>query len=157
MSSHGHFKIVCNCGKVISQCRCMSKNKTVTVGVCDECKQDLINPTKEVVKMSNFKLALNKEYEEKLTQRKVNITTIRGEDNQFIGYRYEVEPEERWLVKEEFRELFTPLSKITIEERVHALGSAVADINILVRHDDSELGFRVRTVIDQCIKELKSD
>lgn len=107
--------------------------------------------------MNNFKLAVGKQYEERLTQRKVSITTVKGGDNQFIGYKYDLEPGERWLVKEEFRELFTPLSKITIEERVHTLGSTLANINVLAMNDDSKLSRSIRTIIKQCIRELKSD
>lgn len=154
--SHGHFKIVCNCGKVINQCRCMSSNKAITIEVCDECKMKQRYPTEEVIKMSNFKLAVGKQYEERLNQRKVSITTIKGGGNQFIGYKYDLDHGERWLVKEEFSLLFTPLSKVTIEERVHALGSAVADINVLVRNNDSKLGQSIKTIIEQCVQELKS-
>lgn len=157
MSSHGHFKIVCNCGKVIKQCRCMSQNKTITIEVCDECKIKQRYPTKEVVTMSNFNLAVGKQYEERLTQRKAAITTIKGGGGQFIGFKYDLDYGEHWLVKEEFWELFTPLSKITIEERVHVLGSVVADINVLVRNDDSKLGQSIKTIIKQCVQELKSD
>jgi len=161
--SHGHFKTMCNCGKVINQCRCMSPNKTVKIEGCEGCKKKPINPTKDILKMSNFKLALGKTYEETLTQRKVSITTIKGGDNQFIGYKYDIEPGERWLVKEEFRQLFTPLSKVTIEERVHILGSTVADINVIVKHYDKaivspdEMSQKIKAIIEQCAQELKSD
>lgn len=40
---NGHFITYCSCGEVISQCRCMSCNKTVTtiVNGCKECKEKL--------------------------------------------------------------------------------------------------------------------
>ena len=161
--SHGHFKTVCNCGKIINQCRCMSPNKTIIIEVCDDCKKkDSINPTKDILKMSNFKLATNRSYEETLTRRKVSIITIKGGDNQFIGYRFDLEPGECWIGKDEFRERFTPLSKITIEERAHVLGSAVADINDIVKqydinHFTSDMSQKIKAVIKQCVQELKSD
>jgi hypothetical protein len=36
----GHYRNVCSCGRVISQCRCMDANKLVTVtpNGCPECK-----------------------------------------------------------------------------------------------------------------------
>lgn len=37
--SHGHIKIVCNCGAIISQCRCMSKDKPIQIAVCDKCRK----------------------------------------------------------------------------------------------------------------------
>lgn len=37
--SCGHFIKRCSvCDKVISQCRCMDKNKLVVYDTCDECK-----------------------------------------------------------------------------------------------------------------------
>lgn len=38
--SHGHEIIKCSCGKIIAQCRCMSKDKTVTIieKGCEDCK-----------------------------------------------------------------------------------------------------------------------
>lgn len=34
-----HFKKVCEiCKKVITQCRCLSKNKEIIYEICDECK-----------------------------------------------------------------------------------------------------------------------
>ncbi len=46
--SHEHFKTMCNCGKVINQCRCMSSNKIITIEVCDECKaKSILLPTDE--------------------------------------------------------------------------------------------------------------
>ena len=36
----GHGKIVCKeCGKVISQCRCIDCDKTITESICEECKK----------------------------------------------------------------------------------------------------------------------
>lgn len=31
MSHAGHEKVVCQCGRVVRQCRCMSPDKTVTI------------------------------------------------------------------------------------------------------------------------------
>lgn len=40
MNDHGHFICYCSkCEKVISQCRCMSKDKEVRYEVCDDCKE----------------------------------------------------------------------------------------------------------------------
>lgn len=38
-----HFKNICSCGTIIDQCRCMSKDKKVTViqNGCPECKKKL--------------------------------------------------------------------------------------------------------------------
>ena len=37
---HNHFITKCKiCKVIISQCRCVSKDKTETWGVCDECKR----------------------------------------------------------------------------------------------------------------------
>lgn len=37
--AHGHSRTVCKeCDKIISQCRCMSKDKTTTYDTCDACK-----------------------------------------------------------------------------------------------------------------------
>lgn len=36
----GHFIEKCKyCSKVISQCRCMDKNKAVILSICDDCKK----------------------------------------------------------------------------------------------------------------------
>lgn len=36
-----HFiKLCAYCGTVISQCRCMDKNKPLTYGCCDKCSKD---------------------------------------------------------------------------------------------------------------------
>ena len=38
--SHGHFVEYCTeCKKVISQCRCMSNDKTVKYSICKECQK----------------------------------------------------------------------------------------------------------------------
>ena len=35
----GHIRIECKeCGKVISQCRCMACDKVVEFGLCNDCK-----------------------------------------------------------------------------------------------------------------------
>jgi len=35
-----HFIKYCKvCGKVMKQCRCPAKDKTIYYGVCDECKE----------------------------------------------------------------------------------------------------------------------
>lgn len=35
-----HFMVVCSeCGKIITQCRCPSENKTKTYEVCKECQE----------------------------------------------------------------------------------------------------------------------
>ena len=45
----GHFIEKCReCGTVISQCRCMSKDKTVRYGICNKCKEK-DTPKKEPV------------------------------------------------------------------------------------------------------------
>ena len=37
---HNHMITKCSeCDTVISQCRCMSKDKSVTYELCDECKE----------------------------------------------------------------------------------------------------------------------
>ena len=39
MGIHGHHRIVCKeCEKIISTCRCMSKDKTTIYETCDACK-----------------------------------------------------------------------------------------------------------------------
>ena len=39
MEPHGHFIEYCKmCGKVISQCRCMAKDKETLYGICEECE-----------------------------------------------------------------------------------------------------------------------
>lgn len=41
-----HFKVICEkCGTVISQCRCMSCDKTTTYEICDKCKKQEQNPS----------------------------------------------------------------------------------------------------------------
>jgi hypothetical protein len=38
--AHGHETIVCSCGTVIVQCRCMGpKDRRVVTDGCDKCKQ----------------------------------------------------------------------------------------------------------------------
>lgn len=40
MKVHNHFKTVCiKCRTVISQCRCISKNKSVLRTICDKCNE----------------------------------------------------------------------------------------------------------------------
>lgn len=39
MHSH-HIKKCSSCDKIISQCRCMSKDKTITYELCDKCKDN---------------------------------------------------------------------------------------------------------------------
>ena len=42
MSGHEHFIKKCNkCDTVIAQCRCIDKNKTVKLGMCEKCKAKL--------------------------------------------------------------------------------------------------------------------
>ena len=46
-----HYKIVCyNCGDVISQCRCMSKDKTIIKGTCSKCFKPPIHQLTEETK-----------------------------------------------------------------------------------------------------------
>ena len=40
INEHGHFKKFCSvCGKIIAQCRCMTKDKTILYDVCEDCKK----------------------------------------------------------------------------------------------------------------------
>ena len=40
--SHGHSKTVCRrCDLIITQCRCMSKDKTVKHDLCRKCKDEV--------------------------------------------------------------------------------------------------------------------
>lgn len=49
---HNHFITKCKiCGIVISQCRCMSKDKTEILEVCDDCLKE--NLLKEYLKHQN--------------------------------------------------------------------------------------------------------
>lgn len=42
MSGHGHYIKKCNrCDTVIEQCKCMDANKTIKLGMCEECKTKL--------------------------------------------------------------------------------------------------------------------
>ena len=39
MEQHGHFIKYCKvCGRVISQCRCMARDKETLYGICEECE-----------------------------------------------------------------------------------------------------------------------
>lgn len=43
-----HYIIKCKiCSTVISQCRCMAKDKEVRLAICAECKEKLENPLPE--------------------------------------------------------------------------------------------------------------
>lgn len=45
MTHEGHFIEVCKvCGEVICQCRCMSRDKKKTLGVCEKCKEKAKKP-----------------------------------------------------------------------------------------------------------------
>lgn len=49
-NSCGHSIVKCRaCGKVISQCRCMSEHKSVVWSLCDACKAGRA-PEQEVVR-----------------------------------------------------------------------------------------------------------
>lgn len=51
MSDYTHKLVKCKeCGKTISNCRCMSPNKTVVYEICDDCKK--MDKT-AMVKLSN--------------------------------------------------------------------------------------------------------
>ncbi len=107
------------------------------------------------------KLTVGKEFEEKASGHKASITDVRGEDGTFIGYRWEDEPEVRWVTADEFNRDFIPLSSITLEERCHILGSTVADINAIVQSAHIPRPgspFRdIEKIIEKCIQELRTD
>lgn len=44
MAQH-HITRCKNCNTIISQCRCMSPNKTVHYGICNACKEKAEGPT----------------------------------------------------------------------------------------------------------------
>ena len=107
-----------------------------------------------------FKLKVNRNYEEKANGRKVTITDVRGDDSQFIGYRWDDEPEVRWCTADEFRADFIPLSKISLEERCHVLGSTVADIKRAIDTcEDCDHHFidELKGIIEKCVQELRTD
>ena len=111
--------------------------------------------------MSNFKLKEGNNYEENASGHVVWISDVRGENGSFIGYRWDDEPEVRWLTADEFRRDFIPLSKITLEERCNVLGSAIAEINTIVQSaHKSPSGSPmcvIETIIEKCIQELRTD
>ena len=44
--NHGHSKTVCAvCNIVMTQCRCMAKDKIVKYDVCGSCVQEFVNQT----------------------------------------------------------------------------------------------------------------
>jgi len=107
-----------------------------------------------------FKLKEGRDYEEKASGRRSSITDVHGEDGTFIGYRWDDEPEIRWLTADEFRKDFIPLSSITLEERCHVLGSTVADINEILKRSttsDYVLKKALMKVIENCVQELRTD
>ena len=49
MTAHNHFILKCHlCSKVISQCRCMDKNKETRMTVCAACKEIIQKANEEI-------------------------------------------------------------------------------------------------------------
>lgn len=103
-----------------------------------------------------FELTINKEFERKHSGEKVVITDVRGEHNQFIGYRGDEEGV-RWLTDAEFQRDFIPLSPLSLEERVHILGNAIARINTIVHNGNDPVIHLVREVVEKCVEDLKTN
>lgn len=46
-----HFIEKCEkCEKVVSQCRCMSPNKTIRWTICDECRRKTLRPNEKTLR-----------------------------------------------------------------------------------------------------------
>ena len=44
-----HFKVICkDCGIIISQCRCISKDKAISYGLCLKCKEQVLEEPKPI-------------------------------------------------------------------------------------------------------------
>ena len=53
--SHEHFIEKCtNCGGVISQCRCIDKNKTIKYSICDKCSKEALKIGTKLILSENL-------------------------------------------------------------------------------------------------------
>jgi len=63
--SHGHSKTVCGrCDLMITQCRCMSKDKTILYDLCKKCKDEV---AVEWLERNNYDFDTKKHEMEKVT------------------------------------------------------------------------------------------
>lgn len=57
-----HFKRICiECEKVIAQCRCMCKNKSIEHDVCEDCRDKMTSRTLTIKELIEKFLIKNKE------------------------------------------------------------------------------------------------
>lgn len=83
---NGHRKVVCRCGNIVEQCRCMDMNKAITrLSSCEKCKPKTITLETPAQQRERIQIDLSNDI--------VIVGNQKKNDNQEIGLQVY-----RWLV-----------------------------------------------------------